>query len=85
MTLKLTSQNFTSNADYQLWKDIASLGFTKLTADLIDWYAENCSTPFQVSREFEVDIPEGINCDDLQVSVDAAGNVVICCFALTVP
>ena len=82
MTITMQSENFTSNADYPLWKDILSLGTTKLTADVIDWYAENCTTPPVISRSFSVDVPADMDCDALEVKVNAGGDLVICCFSL---
>jgi len=78
----MQSQNFTSNADYSLWKDILSLSATKWTADVLDWYAENCTTAPIITREFSVDLPSNFNCGELDVSVDAEGNLLICCFSI---
>lgn len=82
MTITMQSENFTSNADYPLWKDILSLGTTKLTADVIDWYAEDCTTPPVISRSFSVDVPANIDCGALEVKVSERGDLTICCFSV---
>jgi len=80
LIIELTSKNFTSNADYSWWKDILSSGVLKIADKLIDWYAENSTTPPEIEQTFEVPLPQNINCDDLNVTVDADGNLLICCF-----
>jgi hypothetical protein len=82
VTIALTSQNFTSNVDFALWKDITSLGVMKGVDKLIDWYAKDCVTPPQIEQTFEVNLPPGIDCSALQLEVQPQANVTLCCFRL---
>lgn len=81
LIIDLTSKNFSSNADFALWKDLASLGVLKLTGDLLDWYALNCATPPEIKQSYDVSLPQNINCDDLNITVGAGEDLIICCFA----
>ena len=82
MAVVIKSKNFTSNADYALWRDIVSFGTTYLTSELINWYSGNCTEPPVIEQRLEMTVPRGINCNDLQVSVGSDGQLLICCFTL---
>lgn len=82
MTIRLASENFTTDADFQWWKDVLTLGITKGVADVIDWYAEKCETPPSIERSFDVFLPTGLTCSQLDVRVDESGNLEVCCFSL---
>ncbi len=80
LIMELASKNFTSNADYSDWADVASLGILKLADVAIDWYAQNCTDPPVINQALEVPLPDNINCDDIEVYINEYGDLVICCF-----
>jgi len=64
----ISSYNFTSNVNYEWWKDILSLGITAIIDDkLITWIIENCIEKPNVSSTISLPIPEGINCDNIKI------------------
>lgn len=81
LNVDLTSKNFTSSTDFTLWKDILSLGVLPLSDKLIEWYANECTTPPQVKQSFEVQLPENFNCGDINIKVNDEPGVTVCCFA----
>jgi hypothetical protein len=81
MTIRIVSSNFTSNADYALWKDIVSLGTTALTSKLVNYLAKECSDPPEIEQSIEFNLPPGVRCEDLEIFFSEEGNLVICCFS----
>jgi hypothetical protein len=80
LNVDLTSKNFTSSTDFTLWKDILSLGVLPLSDKLIEWYANECTTPPQVKQSFEVKLRENFNCSDINIKVNDDAGVTVCCF-----
>jgi len=80
LNVDLTSKNFTSSTDFTFWKDLLSLGVLPLSNKLIEWYANDCTTPPEFKQSFEVNLPENFNCNDLSIKVNDEAGVTICCF-----
>lgn len=81
MSIRIVSSNFTSDADYALWRDIVSIGTTALTSKLINFLAKECSDPPEIEEHIEFNLPPGITCNDLEIFFSEEGNLVICCFS----
>lgn len=81
LTVRLNFENFTTDVDVPLWRDLLSGGVLTVLADIIEWYIKECETPPQINQSFEIDLSRmpGINCDDLSVTFDPEANLIICC------
>ena len=72
MRVNIVSQNITYNTILGGW----------LTNKLIDWFGEEAD--LTIEQQLELDLPSGMSCDDLQVSINEDGELIICCFSLGV-
>ncbi|MEM6734584.1 MAG: fibronectin type III domain-containing protein [Bacteroidota bacterium] len=79
LRLGFASSNFVSDTDSSWWQDVLSLGTSYLISKLIDWYSDNCTTPPSISRSVEVNLGDEIDCEDLELSVNDNGDLIICC------
>lgn len=78
LTVDLSSQNFTSNVDYNLWGEILSAGVLTIAEKVINSLAGNSSEPIEDHLEFR--LPQNIDCDSLEARFDPDASFVICCF-----
>lgn len=72
MRVNFISQNFTYNTVLGSW----------LQNKLIDWFNVETDAPASIEQQLEFDLPSGMSCDDMQVSINEDGALVICCFPI---
>jgi hypothetical protein len=81
LVVGLLSKNFTSDADFSLWKDVASAGTLKVVDKVADWLLGE-HAPLPIEQSFAVSLPSNVDCTGLVIGVDAETNLTVCCFAV---
>lgn len=79
LALGLATKNLTTSSDYTWWKDLVSHGGSHLATKVIDYLAKECINIPEIKYSFATKLPEGTDCEVIDVSVDTDGSVIICC------
>jgi hypothetical protein len=82
LRINISSSNFSTNIDSDGWADLKTVGLSEISDVVLKKFADKCTIDASINQNIDAQLPQGVDCSSLQVSVNQYGDLVICCYRI---